>query len=626
MFGGILDIYLKVALRKKLIHNDSMRLVKCLFGLSLLAVGSSLFYSCSLIELFNKNNSSNTNKSSVLEIEKKSGFVYTDGSKFFDYDGNEFKIKGMNFSNNVYASDNFKYSWAKDHNEESYKELSELGFNTIRYYLNYRMFESDDNPGVYSEEAFGYMDQEIECAKKYGMRILFNMHYPQGGYQSSGSGHALWQGENAASNQERLTNLWGEFARRYVNETGVLGYGLVNEPYLLGSDYDSAMAGWTSLSQKIRDKIRSYDNHHIIFVERAYQIKNPATNIQISYTATQGYPSISDYNYAYEIHFYEPGVFTNQGIPWSSHKNDSYTWPNEEDVIAVYNRKSMADDVAISKKYSGSLSTGTEWQELQTPELMLSQEKDSVANFRLKCSYLGSETAEGVLYLDYLEMIEKNNGVERVVYKADFTESTEGFDKTGCSILQKSTEELAALGIEDCDGALEIKGTTGYAHIINQINQVPVKDLRRYSLKIRFIVNVAENAENTNLTLELIPCTAVVRYHDKDFLVANLKPYAEYAESNGVPLYVGEFGLYKFAFFEIDHEAEELTAADKGAGQYIRDLISVFDQYDLSYSYHCYHEDGFGLYCDAWKSVPSESPAKERRIDELYQAFVDSVK
>lgn len=603
--------------------NLNMKLVKCLFGLSLLAVGSSLFYSCSLIELFNKNNSSNTNKSSVLEIEKKSGFVYTDGSKFVDYDGNEFKIKGMNFSNNVYASDNFKYSWAKDHNEESYKELSELGFNTIRYYLNYRMFESDDNPGVYSEEAFGYMDQEIACAKKYGMRILFNMHY---GYQSSGSGHALWQGENAASNQERLTNLWGEFARRYVNETGVLGYGLVNEPYLLGSDYDSAMDVWNSLAQKIRNKIRTYDNHHIIFVERAYQIKNSSTNIQISYEADEGYPSISDYNYAYEIHFYEPGVFTNQGIPWSSHKNDSYTWPNEEDVIAVYNRKSMADDVIVRKKYSDSLSTGTEWQELQSDFYTAENEKDTVVNFRLICSRLGSSAEEGTLYLDYLEMIEKTDFGERVVYKADFEESTEGFDKTGCSILQKSTEELAALGIEDCNGVLEIKGTTGYAHIINQTNQVPVKPLRKYSIKIRFIVNVADNAENTNITLELIPCNADVRYHNKDFLVANLKPYAEYAESNGIPFYVGEFGLCKFAFFEIDHEDEGLTAADKGAGQYIRDLISVFDQYDLSYSYHCYHEDGFGLYRDSWKSVPSESPAKECRIEELYQAFEDAVK
>ena len=251
-----------------------MKLVKCLFGLSLLAVGSSAFYSCSLIELFNKNNSSNTNESPVLEIEKKSGFIYTDGSKFVDYDGNEFKIKGMNFSNNVYASDNFKYSWAKDHNEESYKELSELGFNTIRYYLNYRMFESDDNPGVYSEEAFGYMDQEIACAKKYGMRILFNMHYPQGGYQSSGSGHALWQGENAARNQERLANLWAEFARRYADEPAVLGYGLVNEPYIPGSDYESALALWTALSQKITDKIRKYDKNHIIFVERVFKIKN----------------------------------------------------------------------------------------------------------------------------------------------------------------------------------------------------------------------------------------------------------------------------------------------------------------------------------------------------------------
>ena len=562
------------------------------------------------------------------EASGSDGFVGTNGSRFVYSNGKEYKIRGMNFSNNSYEKWLDITKIENDHNEESYKELSSMGFNTIRFYLNYNMFESDEAPGNYYPLGFQKIDENIELAKKYGMKLLFNMHYPQGGYQSRGGGNALWTGEKSASNQERLANLWAEFARRYADEPAVLGYGLVNEPYIPGSDYDSALALWTALSQKITDKIRKYDKNHIIFVERVFKIKNYATGIDVNYGADQGYPDLKDDNFAYEIHFYEPGAFSNQGMPWSeSYKNTSYTWPNEDVVIEIYNRKAL-DNAKVSRQYSGPFKTGADWQELQTDFYRAENEKDTVANFKLICSRLGSVAQEGILYLDYLELIEKSGGEGKVIYREDFESSKGLFDGTkNLSILQKSASELTALGITDCNGALEVKqqveeGKSDYAQVVDEANRGIIKSGRQYSIKIRFIVNVADDAQNTNITLQFIPCTANVRHHDKDFLDANIKAYANVAEERQIPFYVGEFGLYKYAFFETNTS----NPAEKGAGQYIRELISVFNKYNLAYSYHCYHEDGFGLYCDGWTSVPSDSPAKEGRIEELYQALKDSVK
>ena len=66
-----------------------------------------------------------------------------------------------------------------------------------------------------------YIAYSIAWAKKYNVRLILNMHVPQGGYQSQGDGLALWQNLN---NQNRLIALWTEIARRYANEDAIIGY------------------------------------------------------------------------------------------------------------------------------------------------------------------------------------------------------------------------------------------------------------------------------------------------------------------------------------------------------------------------------------------------------------------
>jgi len=68
------------------------------------------------------------------------------------------------------------------HNEDSFREMSELGFNSVRFLLNYSWLEDDENPYVYKQEGFDYIDRSIAWAKKYNIDPEFwktkDIHIP----------------------------------------------------------------------------------------------------------------------------------------------------------------------------------------------------------------------------------------------------------------------------------------------------------------------------------------------------------------------------------------------------------------------------------------------------------------
>ena len=171
------------------------------------------------------------------------GFIHADGKQLVDEDGKPYTIKGMAFGNEVWSNPSAEPT--RHHDAESYQELAEMGFDSVRFYLNYGLFESDSNPYTYREEGFAWLDKNIAWAKAAGIRLVLNMHYPQGGYQSQGDGTALW---TEPENQKRLCALWTEIARRYADEPVILGYGLVNEPVVAAASGEKSLELWQSVA------------------------------------------------------------------------------------------------------------------------------------------------------------------------------------------------------------------------------------------------------------------------------------------------------------------------------------------------------------------------------------------
>lgn len=185
------------------------------------------------------------------------------------------------------ALDNF--GW-KNYDESSFQEISQLGFNTVRLMMSFVVFEDNANPGVYKDEGWAWLDRNIQWAKKHNLRLLLDMHEPPGGTQLPN------QLGLTATTKTRLENLWAAIAQRYRNETTVLGYDLINEPYT---------ADWFAYAPTLISKIRAVDPDHLIYIQPSYHPNDLGKPGKV-------YP-LPFNNMVYDVHFYDTFASSDNG-------------------------------------------------------------------------------------------------------------------------------------------------------------------------------------------------------------------------------------------------------------------------------------------------------------------------
>jgi aryl-phospho-beta-D-glucosidase BglC (GH1 family) len=211
-------------------------------------------------------------------------------------------LKGISFGNDVWAN---KAIPDTHHNELDYARISGWGMNVVRFYMNYRTFEDDAAPFVYKDEGFAWLDMNVKWAKAHGVKLILNIHVPQGGFQSDGDGSSLWTDPR---NQERLIALWRAIASRYANEPTIAGYDLLNEPSVTESKEQ-----WRSLAERTIAAIRTVDDNHLIVIERLGAIAG-----DWSLDDELNFFLVSDANVAYTFHFYLPVAYTLQSASWTT--------------------------------------------------------------------------------------------------------------------------------------------------------------------------------------------------------------------------------------------------------------------------------------------------------------------
>lgn len=532
-------------------------------------------------------------------IKKK--FIYVSGKKLYNTNGKVFHIKGIGFGNNVWYTQNSIPS--TDHDEQSYKELADLGFNSVRFYINASLFEKDSTPYVYNETAFNWLKQNIGWARKYNIKLLINMHIPQGG-QFNSSNVNLWV---KAGYKDRFVALWKEIAKRYANEVAILGYGLLNEPFVpVSSSAEASLNMYYDLMNLTATAIRSVDKNHVLFVERPYGTVNTATKkINYAWGDTGSFRLIKDKNTAYEFHFYDRNEFVFQGLSWLNYKNK---WVYNSDKIAILSGARSVVKTYINDSIIKYNNTSSDWQYLESDFITPTKTEENYGYWMVYAYNLG---ANGSLFIDDLVVKEYNSKKEYVrdLYTLSFDPVTacDGWDLGSggggtCSF--NSTIGHTKLGSTQISGVQ--KSYRIYKNYSTD-NYFPIKAGNSYKI-CAYGKFTGVNAD-AKVKLSLQACHADKVYAlDKTYLRSRLEVFMNLGNLNNVPMYLGEYGV-----------PHKLMGNEYKGEQWVIDMIALLNEYGLGYSYHDYHEENFGLYTN-----DSRYP-RTGRNEILYKIFSDYV-
>lgn len=185
--------------------------------------------------------------------------------------------------------------------EKDFAFLRECGVNVVRVPFNYHLFFDDEQPASYKSEGFLYLDYVLDLCEKYQIYLLPDMHTVPGGQNPD------WHSDNNTGIpqfwhyrvfRDQMVQLWKAIAARYASRKYLLGYDLLNEPYLM-----DAPDLLNDFYLDVTRAIRSVDQNHIIFLEGdLYAMKFDCIH------------TITDENTALTFHYYptvwEPELFS----------------------------------------------------------------------------------------------------------------------------------------------------------------------------------------------------------------------------------------------------------------------------------------------------------------------------
>jgi endoglucanase len=487
-------------------------------------------------------------------------FLRVQGSVIADSGGNPVFLKGVSFGNEVWAN----AAIPDDHGEIDFQRLASMGASSTRFLLNYRTFEDDAAPGVYKQAGWDWIDQNVTWAKANGIHLILNMHVPQGGFQSNGEGGALWSN---AANQDRLTNLWRAIAARYADEPQIAGFGLLNEPEPLVDRQQ-----WHDLAARLAAAIRSVDGNHILFVERPIAIAgdwNP--------DADMNFFLIDDPDTVYEFHFYDPSDYTFQLQPWN-HTPDGGAYPDPTKIAGVTEQWLNLATFDAPTAPAGS----SDWTYYEGTRITAAA-PNIVAG---KPTLVGAAMGAGAIAFDDLTIKEFDAA-------GTFTREVAHIyptSQSGWYFWSSDNKGTGATGTacKTSASCLTITGTDGDASWGGYAYYFAPTPGYQYSLSGWMKGTNLPASAAARLRLDLVGSSTPVTSRNRDGLAQMMAPYLAWGAAHDVPLFLGEFGVYKACF-----------ANDKGG------LTWVGDAYDIAtggtprvagISYHQYHEDSFALY------------------------------
>lgn len=192
--------------------------------------------------------------------------------------------------------------------EEDFQFLRDTGINLIRVPFHYGLFIDDKEPEKLREKGFEYFDRILKFCTKYEIYLLPDLHSVPGGQNPD------WHSDNQTGTpqfwhygvfQEHAVKLWKAIAARYKGEPYLLGYDLLNEPYLMPAEKGRIQKFY----EKVTAAVREVDQNHILFLEGDHfamdfsaieELKDEQTAVTFHFYPTVWESELCDINYPRE--------------------------------------------------------------------------------------------------------------------------------------------------------------------------------------------------------------------------------------------------------------------------------------------------------------------------------------
>lgn len=213
----------------------------------------------------------------------------------------------------------------------------------------------------YNLNAFRKLDSILSWCKKLEFKVIIDPHTFPGfsGDYSTLKDDLFWKDYKF---HDIAIKLWSYMAKRYKNNSTIIGYDLLNEPYLPNGGEKNTPADLNMFYKKVIDEIRKYDKKHTIILEIP-ALHNGIFGYKKALYCSDYLQLPEDKNLVVSAHMYEPHDFTHQNV-LERYKN-TYSFPDyikgvywdEKKVLSEFENLIMFSEKNKISVYIGEFST-----------------------------------------------------------------------------------------------------------------------------------------------------------------------------------------------------------------------------------------------------------------------------
>ncbi|MHB9131241.1 MAG: glycoside hydrolase family 5 protein [Armatimonadota bacterium] len=176
------------------------------------------------------------------------------------------------------------------------------GADHVRLPISHKLLQSDEPPYELTAAGLAWIDQAAAWARQAGLGLIIDLHTAAGMCFMTPEANAIWWNP---VQQARFTAIWRALAERYRGpEYDHLAFELLNEPTAADP------ADWNHIARLGLEAVRAVDSERIVI------IGSNSWNVPSTFTDLEDF---HDPHVIYNVHWYEPFIFTHQRAPWVEH-------------------------------------------------------------------------------------------------------------------------------------------------------------------------------------------------------------------------------------------------------------------------------------------------------------------